>query len=171
MNELKKREEKQDKLKNYFKKMFNNKNNNEKLDLNKYLKNPKRKELKIYKCSPSIKRCINTQKLIKNELKFNVLAFQDKNNFMTIFAGTNDNNIYIWDYIKEKYIGLISGSNSFITCMVVFKNYLFSGGIDGLIDVWNISSTNREKDCLTLNNVIKDPDITGNFKPRINDMI
>ena len=171
MNELKKREEKQDKLKNYFKKMFNNKNNNEKLDLNKYLQNPKRKELKIYKCSPSIKRCINTQKLIKNELKFNVLAFQDKNNFMTIFAGTNDNNIYIWDYIKEKYIGLISGSNSFITCMVVFKNYLFSGGIDGLIDVWNISSTNREKDCLTLNNVIKDPDITGNFKPRINDMI
>ena len=139
--------------------------------MNKYLQNPKRKELKIYKCSPSIKRCINTQKLIKNELKFNVLAFQDKNNFMTIFAGTNDNNIYIWDYIKEKYIGLISGSNSFITCMVVFKNYLFSGGIDGLIDVWNISSTNREKDCLTLNNVIKDPDITGNFKPRINDMI
>ena len=58
---------------------------------------------------------------------------------MTIFSGIHNEDIYLWDYKKETYINKSKGSNSFITCMMVDKNYLFSGGIDGLIDVWNIS--------------------------------
>ena len=159
---------------NEIKKRDKNSKDKQELDLNKYLQKQKRKELILYKCSPSIKKCINTQKLIKNELKFNVLAFQDKNNFMTIFSGANDNSIYLWDYIKEKYITKIKGSNSFITCMILDnkKNYLFSGGIDGVIDIWNIIAKKSEKEVsLSLIHTINDPDITKNFLPRINDLL
>ena len=146
--------------------------NNQELDLNKYLQNQNRRELKLFKCSPSVKRCINTLKLIKHELKLNVLAFHKTPNFMTIFSGINNENIYLWDYKKETYINKSKGSNSFITCMIVDKNYLFSGGIDGLIDVWNISSNPEEKEVsINLLFTINDPETTRNNKPRINDLI
>ena len=160
MNELIKRDKK-------------NKDNPE-LDLAKFLKTQKRKELKLYKCSPSIKRCINTQKMIKTELKFNAMAFQAKNNFMTIFCGIYGNNIYLWDYIKERYITDVRGTNSFITCMIVdnSSNYLFSGGIDGYIDVWSIFARPTDKEVnISLIHTINDPDLTKNNIPRINDLI
>ena len=144
----------------------------EDLDLNKYLKTNPREELKIYKCSPSAKRCINTLKVIKTEIKFYVMAFQTNSNFMTIFTGTNDHNIYLWDYKKENYITKVYGTNSFITCMIVHDNYLFSGGIDGVIDVWNILSNREDKQVgIEFIKTINDPDMTGNYKPRINDII
>ena len=160
LNELKKRN----------KNLDNNKDSDDS-DLNKYLKNQKRKELKLFKCSPSVKRSINTVKLIKHELKFNVLAFHKTINTMTIFSGIHNEDIYLWDYKKETYINKSKGSNSFITCMMVDKNYLFSGGIDGLIDVWNISSNQEEKEVsINLLFTINDPEMTRNNKPRINDL-
>ena len=144
----------------------------EDLDLNKYLQKNPREELKIYKCSPSVKRCINTLKVIKTEIKFYVMAFQTNTNFMTIFTGTNDHTIYLWDYKKENYITKVYGTNSFITCMIVHQNYLFSGGIDGAIDVWNISLNPEKKQVgIELIKTINDPDSTGYCKQRINDII
>lgn len=157
-----------------------NKDKNNKTDediekeLNKFLQTQKRKELKIYKCTPGIKKCINTLKLIKNELKFNVLAFQAGKQHTTIFSGINDNNIYLWDYDKEKYISNIKGTNSFITCMIVDykKNYLLSGGIDGFIDIWNLATKQGDKSInMKLIQTISDPDISKNNIPRINDLI
>ena len=158
MNELKKKDKKN--------------KNKEDLDLNKFLKNQKRKELKFFKCSPSIKRCINTQKAIKNELKLNSLAFHATNNFMTIFSGANEHQIYLWDYNKEQYITNVKGSNSFITRMIVDANYLFSGGIDGYIDIWSISARRSDKEVsIYLNKTINDPDLTWSNIPRIHDLI
>ena len=157
-----------------------NKDKNNKTDediekeLNKFLQTQKRKELKIYKCTPGIKKCINTLKLIKNELKFNVLAFQAGKQHTTIFSGINDNNIYLWDYDKEKYMSNIKGTNSFITCMIVDykKNYLLSGGIDGFIDIWNLATKQGDKSInMKLIQTISDPDISKNNIPRINDLI
>ena len=157
-----------------------NKDKNNKTDediekeLNKFLQTQKRKELKIYKCTPGIKKCINTLKLIKNELKFNVLAFQAGKQHTTIFSGINDNNIYLWDYDKEKYISNIKGTNSFITCMIVDykKNYLLSGGIDGFIDIWNLATKQGDKSInMKLIHTISDPDISKNNIPRINDLL
>ena len=158
MNELKKKERKL--------------THKEDLDLNKYLQTQEREELKIYKCSPSVKRCINTIKVIKTEIKFYCMAFQKDSNFMTIFTGTNDHYIYLWDYKKENFISKQYGTNSFITCMIVNENYLFSGGIDGAIDVWNILANPIEKKInIELIKTINDPDMTGLYKPRINDLI
>ena len=143
-------------------------------DLKKILKTQKRKELKIFKCSPEIKKCINTLKLIKNELKFNALAFQANKNCTIIYSGINDNNIYLWDYDKEKYITNVKGTNSFITCMIVDvrNNYLLSGGIDGYIDIWDLPNDSGEKSYdIKLVHTINDPDITKNNIPRINDLI
>ena len=163
-------------LKGIKKKNNDNKNNEEDLEkeLNKFLHNTKRKELKIYKCTPSIKKCINTLKIIKAELKFNVLAVQFSKYHSTIFSGINDKNIYLWDYNKEKYIDKIEGSNSFITCMIVEerKNYLLAGGIDGIIDIWLLSGKQGDKSItVTKLKTINDPDIMKNNKPRINDLI
>ena len=154
----------------------NNKKNEEDIEkeLNKYLQTAKRKELKIFKCTPSIKQCINTLKLFKTELKFNVLAFQLGKYHSTIFSGINDNKIYLWDYYKEKYINTIESSNSFITCMIVEerKNYLLAGGIDGNIDIWSITAKTGDK---TINIIkietINDPDKSKNNTIRINDII
>ena len=157
---------------NELKKRGKSTKDNQDLDLNKFLQTQKRKELKIYKCSPSIKRCINTQKLIKSELKFNVLAFQAKDsNFMTIFSGTNDNNIYLFDYVKERYIGNTGGNNSFITCMIVDKDNLYSGGIDGHIDIWEILTPEDKEASIELITTINDPELTKSNIPRINDLI
>ena len=157
---------------NELKKRDKNTKDNPDLDLNKFLQTQNRKELIIYKCSPSIKRCINTQKLIKNELKFNALAFQAENNFMTIFSGINNRNIYLFDYIKERYINDVKGTNSFITCMVVNKNFLFTGGIDGFIDIWSISAKQEDKEVsISLIHTINDPDLIRSNIPRINDLI
>jgi WD40 repeat protein len=158
MNELKKKERKL--------------THKEDLDLNKYLQTQEREELKIYKCSPSVKRCINTIKVIKTEIKFYCMAFQKDSNFMTIFTGTNDHFIYLWDYKKENFISKQYGTNSFITCMIVNENYLFSGGIDGAVDVWNILANPIEKQInIELIKTINDPEMTGFYKPRINDLI
>jgi len=150
----------------------NNKNAQIESDLNKFLQTQKRKELKIFKCSPGIKKCINTLKLIKTELKFNTLAFQTGKKHTTIFSGINDNTIYLWDYDKEKYISKIKGTNSFITCMIVDyrNNFLLSGGIDGLIDVWSLASEDKNIE-VKLIQTISDPDITKNNIPRINDLL
>ena len=158
---------------NALKKKDKNKKNKQELDLNKFLKSQKRKEIKIFKCSPSIKRCINTQKLIKKELKFNALAFHSNKHFMTIFSGANDNNIYLWDYIKERYISSESGTNSSINCMLVSNSFLFSGGAGSYIDIWTISATSENKDVkINLIKTINDPDISRNiFNPKINDLI
>ena len=146
-------------------------------ELNKFLQSTKREELKIFKCIPSIKKCINTSKLSeteKTELKFNVLAFQNWKNHATIFSSINDNKIYLWDYNKEKYLTKKEGSNSFITCMIVEekKNYLLTGGVDGIIDIWYLSVKPGDK-AITMEkkDVINDPDISKNTKPRINDLI
>ena len=160
MNELKKKDKKN--------------KDKEDLDLNKFLKNQKRIELQFFKCSPSIKRCINTQKALKTELKFNSLAFQELNNFRTIFSGANDYKIYLWDYNKEQYITNVKGSNSIITCMIVNTNYsyLFSGGIDGYIDIWSLSAKKEDKEIsIYLNKTINDPDLTWSNIPRIYDLI
>jgi WD40 repeat protein len=157
MNELKKRD-RRNKMK-------------QELDLNKYLQQENRKELKLYKCSPSIKRCINTLKILKCELKFNVLAFQEYQNNMTIFSGMNDNHIYLWDYKKETYIDKSEGNNIYITCMMVDKNFLFSGGTSGFIDIWSIFLNESNKINIKLINSIKDPSMTRSNIPRINDLI
>ena len=156
-----------------------NKKNEEDLEkeLNKFLQNTKRKELKIFKCTPSIKKCINSLKIFKPEikLKFNVLAFQLGKQHSTIFSGiTNEKFIYIWDYNKEKYINKIEGSNSCITCMIVEekKNYLLSGGIDGFVDIWHLSAKPGEKSLtMSWTYTFTDPDKIKNNIPRINDLI
>jgi WD40 repeat protein len=152
------------------------KNEDTEKDLNKFLQTQKRKELKIYKCTPSIKKCINALKLTKEELKFNALAFQAGKHHTIIFSGNNNNKeINLWDYDKEKHIEKIeNGSNSFITCMIVDykKNYLLSTGNDGAIDIWDLATKPGDKTInMKLIRTIKDPDITNNYKPRINDLI
>ena len=163
----------------------NQKNEDVEKDLNKFLQTQKRKELKIYKCTPSIKKCINTMKLIKSELKFNSLAFQAGKQHTTIFSGINiiniekedkenKENIYLWDYDKEKYIEKKKGSNSNITCMIVDykKNYLLTAGDNGVIDIWNLDIKAGDKAInMSIIKTIEDPDKTNNNIPRINDLI
>ena len=172
-------------------------------ELNKFLLNTKRKELKIFNFTPCIKKCINSLKIIKTTvLKFNVLTIHFGKYHSTIFSGINENkekekdnnnnnninnnkdnyndnnknkysNIYLWDYNKEKLITDIKGSNSVITCLIVEerKNYLLSGGIEGFIDIWHLSSKQGgELITKTPIHTINDPDISKN-SPKINDLI
>ena len=137
--------------------------------LKKFLQSTKRRELKIYKCTPSIKKCI-----IEKALKFNVLAFQYGKNHANVFSGINGKNIYVWDYNREKSLAQIKGNNSLITCMIVEekKNYLIAGGTDGLIDIWDLSSKPEEREInIKYISTINDPDISKNFIPIINDLI
>ena len=168
------------------KKDIQTKNNNEP-DLTKLLQSRKRKELKIYKCTPGIKKCINAMKLIKTELKFNVIAFQSLHNHTTLFSGLNSPYVYLWDYDKENFVSKIEGKNAFITCMTIGGENLLTGGIDGFVDVWQIEFDNKEKekdsDEILINHIneekkvqlkliftIKDPDVVKNTPPRINEL-
>ena len=100
------------------------------------------------------------------------MAFQSGKKHTTIFSGINDNTIYLWDYDKEKYISKIKGTNSFITCMIVDyrNNFLLSGGVDGMIDVWSLTSEDKSIE-VKLIQTISDPDITKNNIPRISDLL
>ena len=52
------------------------------------------------------------------------------------------------------------------------KNYLLSTGNDGAIDIWDLATKPGDKTInMNLIRTIKDPDITNNYKPRINDLI
>ena len=67
-------------------------------------------------------------KLIKTELKFNVLAFQSLHNHTTLFSGLNSPYVYLWDYDKENFVSKIEGKNAFITCMTIGGENLLTGG-------------------------------------------
>ena len=55
--------------------------------------------------------------------------------------------------------------------MIVDKNYLFSGGIDGLIDIWKIITIEDKEASIELISTINDPELTKNNIPRINDLV
>ena len=149
--------------------------NNEDLNINKNnvlqekrIKKPYQ-ELKNYKCTPTIKRCIRSSQTVKVDLQFNSIAFQPNLENKTIFTGVNDYNLYLWDYVKEGFISTARGSNSVVTRMIFDKNFLISAGVDGIVDIWNIPKEQRSP--LNLLISLRDPDISKNNIPRIHDLL
>ena len=155
----------------------NNKNNSkENQEKNNKEEKPKKErvikkyqELKNYKCTPTIKRNIRSSQYIKQELPFNCIAFQPSLENKTIFTGINGKYIYMWDYIKEGYIGKVETLNSITTKMIFDKNFLITAGVDGIIEFWNIPKI--QSDNLIRVNELRDPEITPNNKPRIHDLL
>ena len=149
--------------------------NNEDLNINKNnllqekkIKKPYQ-ELKNFKCTPTIKRCIRSSQTVKTDLQFNSIAFQPNLENKTIFTGVNDYNLYLWDYVKEGFISTAKGSNSVVTRMIFDKNFLISAGVDGIVDIWNIPKEQRSP--LNLLISLRDPDISKNNIPRIHDLL
>ena len=127
-------------------------------------------EMKNYKCIPGIKQVINSSSLAKQELKFNVVAYQPEHTNKTIYSGVDDYYIYLWDYQKGNFIDKIKGNNSSVTCMTFDKNFLISGGIDGYIDIWNIPKESNQSTNLLM--TLNDPDINLNgLGVRIHDIL
>ena len=127
-------------------------------------------EMKNFKCIPGIKQVINSSSLAKQELKFNVVAYQPEHTNKTIYSGVDDYYIYLWDYQKGNFIDKIKGNNSSVTCMTFDKNFLISGGIDGYIDIWNIPKDNTSSTTLLM--TLNDPDINVNgLGVRIHDIL
>ena len=148
--------------------------NNEDLNIKNNLLPEKRikkpyQELKNYKCTPTIKRCIRSSQTVKVDLQFNSIAFQPNLENKTIFTGVNDYNLYLWDYVKEGFISTAKGSNSVVTRMIFDKNFLISAGVDGIVDIWNIPKEQRSP--LNLLISLRDPDISKNNIPRIHDLL
>ena len=144
----------------------NNANNN--LMEAKKLKKPYQ-ELKNYKCIPTIKRSIRSMQAVKLELQFNSIAFQPNLENKTIFTGVSDYNLYLWDYVKEGFVSKAKGNNSVVTRMIFDKNFLITGGLDGMVDIWNIPK--EQKSPLNLLISLRDPDISKNNIPRIHDLL
>ena len=148
----------------------NNNNNNEEMqkkEKEKLLK--KYQELKNYKYNPIIKNSIYSSQIIKQEIQFNSIGFQPKLENKTIFTGANDSYIYLWDYLKEGFIGKYKSSNRIIKKIIFDKNFLITAGVDGIIDIWTIPKL--QSDSLILIDQIKDPEITKNNRPIINDLL
>jgi WD40 repeat protein len=160
-------------LKEFDAKINKNKKKDPKKELEKLIKKEKRGELKIFKCTPGIKKCINSIKVSKTELKFRTLAI--KENSTTFMSGVNKEDfIYLWDFEKENFVNKVKGTNENITCMVLDEknNLLFSGGRDDIIDIWQLifNGDNENISNLELKYTIKNSS-SKYFIPQINDLI
>ncbi len=106
---------------------------------------------------------------VKLELQFNSIAFQPNLENKTIFTGVSDYNLYLWDYVKEGFVAKAKGNNSVVTRMIFDKNFLITGGLDGMVDIWNIPK--EQKSPLNLLISLRDPDISKNNIPRVHDLL
>lgn len=66
----------------------------------------------------------------------------DKNN--NIYAGLNNDKIYIWNIISKECIRILIGHSGSVYCLVVSGDILLSGSKDKTIKIWNINTG----DCL-----------------------
>ncbi len=57
-----------------------------------------------------------------------------------LFSGSNDHTIHIWNLDSYKSIGILTGHNSAIYCMLVDQGKLFSASMNGMIKVWDAES-------------------------------
>ena len=136
-------------------------------------------ELKNYKCTPTIKRNIRSSQSSEGEkkeiLQFNSIGFQPSLKEKIIFTGSNENTIYLWDYVKEGKIGLVrNSSNQVITKIIFDKNFIITGGDNGYIDIWNVMPEEvfkKNKYVLNLIKTLSEPYKKGMISPKINDLL
>ena len=171
-----------------------NNNNKEEQSPKKEKDIKKYQELKNYKCTPTVKRNIRAiqsleskdfleflkslpaekSQSLKQDLQFKCIAYKPDHKSKIIFTGMNYGLILLWDFVKENFVAQYQTKNSMITKLIFDKNFVISGGNDGIIEYWNIGEDlEKGKTALFKMGELEDSESKKmkNNKPIIHDLL